>query len=388
MTKMDQVLNRAVELDLAPFVVATVGDADKILWSGGAGQSTVSTDAGLDTMFRIFSSTKSIGSAAAMILVDRDLISLDTPVNAVLPEFDDLQVLDGIGPDGDLVLRPPRTTCTLRHLLTHTSGLAYETFNEKQMAFHRLPGSPHILHGTRKAFNYHLMFDPGADFSYGIGIDWAGLLVEAVDGRPIDQFCQEEIFAPLNMLDTVFEVDEARRARMADIRRRTDDGGFEIIHHEAPSRPEVYGMGHALFSTAPDYLRFLRMILNLGELDGYRVLKDETARLMLQSQTGDIRVPPFRTLDPPLSADVDFFPGVPMTWTAGFLRNEVAIPARRAAGSLTWAGILNTHYWLDPVNGIAGVFMTQLAPFCDAKFLDAYASFETTVYAELPTLLG
>jgi methyl acetate hydrolase len=382
---LDAVLQGAVGRQDVPFVVGMVGDRGGTLWQGAAGMANSSAEVSVDSVFRIFSATKSIGSVAALILVERGLVTLDTPVESVLPEFGDLKVLESVGPNGELTLRPPRTAATLRHLLTHTSGLSYETFNKKQMAFHVLPGSPHILHGTLAAFNYHLMFDPGDDFCYGIGIDWAGRMIEAIDGRSIDRFCQDELFDPLGMPDTTFEVDPADRHRLPDIRRRLADGSFEVIHHEAPARPEAYGMGHALFGTAPDYLRFARMVLRDGELDGYRLLGPKTVELMKTSQMGDKFVPPFKTLDPALSADVDFFPGTPMTWTAAFLRNEGDIEGRRSAGSLTWAGILNTHYWVDHQRDVAGVLMTQLAPFCDPGFLRAYDSFERATYRELLT---
>jgi CubicO group peptidase (beta-lactamase class C family) len=300
---------------------------------------------------------------------------MDTPVASILPEWDDLRVLESIGPNG-AVLRRPRTACTLRYLLTHTSGLAYETFHPTQWAYQELPGSPHILDGTKACFSYPLMFDPGTDFIYGISIDWAGRMVERIDGRTIDRFCHDEIFEPLAMLNTTFEVNSGH---LADVKIRHTNGEFEDIQHAPPANPEEYGMGHALYSTAPDYLRFLRMVLNHGELDGHRVLGPKAVELMTTNQMGEMSVPRYTSYTP-TSADVDLFPGTRMTWTAAFLRNETAIPGRRAAGSLTWSGFLNTHYWIDPTNDLTAVLMTQMMPFCDPPYMATYETFERAAY--------
>lgn len=225
---------------------------------------------------------------------------------------------------------------------------------------------------------YPLMFDPGEDFAYGIGIDWVGRVVEQVDGRTIDRFCREEIFAPLDMTSTRFEPDDA----VAPVKVRAATGHFHDGEFPGPpSRPEVYGIGSALYSTAGDYIRFLRMILARGELDGRRVLSGKTADLMLSNQIGGIRVPAMTSGLPAISADVDVFSGIPKTWTAGFMRVEEDVPGLRRAGSVGWAGILNTHCWLDGAQGIAGVFMTQQLPFCEPRSLAAFAEFERAVYA-------
>jgi methyl acetate hydrolase len=378
MSELDRIIAEAVDQQHMPFAVAMVANREGVLWQGSAGRATATLDAGPDTLFRVFSMTKAVGSAAALMLVERGLLSLETPVASVVPEWDELRVLESVGPDGP-VLRPPRRTCTLRHLLTHSSGLAYETFHAKQQAYQQLPGSPDILDGTATGFNYPLMFDPGEGFSYGISIDWVGRMVHRIDGRPIDRFCQEEIFDPLGMTDTAFEVD-GNRDRLAGIKLRGEDGQLVAIDYEIPSRPEEYGAGHAMYSTAPDYIRFLRMVLNRGELDGRRVLGSQAIELMTTSQLVDLPVPVLKSVLPVVSADVDYFHGAPASWTAAFLRNEGDLTGRRAAGSLTWSGVLNTQYWIDPANDITAVLMTQMMPFCDPAFMRTYEAYEQAVY--------
>jgi methyl acetate hydrolase len=207
-------------------------------------------------------------------------------------------------------------------------------------------------------------------------------MVEAIDGRRIDRFCREEIFEPLGMTGTAFEP-EGMEGRMSDVSIRGEDGKFALFELAPPPQPEVYGMGHALYSTAPDYLRFLRMVLNGGELDGNRVLSAAAMQQMLADQMQGLQFQPMISVAPPLSADVDLFPGARVTHCFAFLRNEEAVPGKRSAGSLGWAGVCNTHYWIDPDRDVAAVIMTQSLPFVEPLMLKAYDAFERAVYTGL-----
>ncbi len=379
-SRLQGVLNDAVAADDVPFAVAMTGNADGVTWSGVAGEAAPGVAAAEDTLFRIFSMTKAVGSTAAMILVDRGKLDFDTPVADILPQFSEVQVLDGF--DGDQpVLRAPTTQATVRHLATHTSGFTYEFWNPDIPKYLEVTEHPSILSGMKVALNYPLTFDPGTRWDYGIGIDWLGQVVEAVDGRRIDAFCQDEIFTPLGMNDTGFEVGESQAARLADVKIRNETGAFELFELAPPPSPEVYGMGHALYSTAPDYFRFLRMFLNGGQLDGNRVLSEAGVARMLENHIGDIRLPKMVSVAPPLTADVDLFPGIDKTHSFGFMRNEQDVPGMRSAGSQSWAGVCNTHYWFDPSADLAGLIMTQTLPFLEPRFLKVYEAFERGVYA-------
>jgi CubicO group peptidase (beta-lactamase class C family) len=383
-SELDQLLAGAVAREDLPFVVAMVGDRDGVRWQGGFGNANAVLAAGPQTLFRMFSMTKAVGALAVLIMVDRGQLSLDTPVTAILPEFDGIQVLETMGMNGP-VLRRPRTPVTLLHLLTHTSGLAYETWDMKQAIWQLVTGSPHSVNGTIASLHTPLMFDPGEGVTYGIGFDWAGRMVQEVDGRAADVFCSQEIFEPLGLTGCAFEPDVARE-QLADVRLRGADGHFGAFELAPAPHPEVYGLGQAMYGTAPDYLRILRLVLNGGELDGVRLISPESVRVMTENQIGKLSVPVMRTYLPLLSADVDFFPHTRKTWTAAFMRNEEDIPGMRAAGSLTWAGFLNTHYWIDPVNDVAAVLMSQSLPFCDPRFMDTYHGFEQAVYRAMPEL--
>jgi methyl acetate hydrolase len=382
MAPIDSVIQQAVARQDAPFLVAMTGNAAGTTWAGAAGEAAPGQAASSSTLFRIFSMTKSVGSLAAMILMDRGLISPDTPVQSVLPEFAKLQVLTGHGADGPQ-LRPPRVQATLRHLATHTSGLAYEFWNPDTPICLQAASNPGVLSGLLSSLNYPLVFEPGSAWAYGIGIDWLGRVVEKVDGRRIDQFCREEIFGPLQMHDTGFEVEPHMAARLAGVKIRGEDGQFADFALAPPSNPEFYGMGHALYGTAPDYLRFLRLFLNHGTLDGARIISAAGLANLLANQMGGMHVPVMKSVAPPLTADVDLFPGTRKTHSMAFMRFEDDIPGMRRAGSMGWAGVLNSHYWIDPQSDLVGVLMTQSLPFVEPRYMATYQAFERAAYAAL-----
>ncbi|MCB1340436.1 MAG: beta-lactamase family protein [Pseudooceanicola sp.] len=381
MSALQGVLDTAVAKAQVPFVVAMTATAQGATFSGAAGEAAPGRAANERTAFRIYSMTKAIGSAAAMILVDRGLLTLDTPVSEALPQWNALRVIEGW--DGDTPrLRAPRTQATVRHLMTHTSGLEYEIWNADLLRWYRATGHPLVTSGKRAALAMPLASDPGTRWGYGPSTDWLGQVVEAVDGRRIDAFCRDELFAPLGMPDTAFEPD-GLEDRLATVSRRTGDGGFAAMPMGPPRAPEFYGMGHALYSTAPDYLRFLRMVLNGGALDGQRVLSPEAVRTMSTDQMRGLTLIPMVSADPRVSADLPLAPGPAPTHTAAFVRTETDVAGKRHAGSLGWAGICNTHYWIDPKAGIAAVLMTQSLPFLEPGMVRLYGAFERAVYAGL-----
>ncbi len=375
MQAIDNVLSSAVSGEAVPFVVAMVGNAAGNTYSGAAGDAAPGRAAGEDTVFRVFSMTKAVGSTAAMMLIDRGKLRADTPVADVLPEWNDLQVLDGF--EGDTPrMRPPKTVATISHLATHTSGLEYEFWNPVVPRYMEVTGHPSILSGLKPALNYPLATDPGTRWGYGPSTDWLGRVVEAVDGRGIDDYCRQEIFDPLGMSDTAFEPD-GLEARLSDVSIRGEDGKFGPMELAPPSQPEFYGMGHALYSTAPDYMRFLRMVLNKGQLDGRRVLSEQAVSTMLSDHMDGLKFETMKSVSP-LTADVEMPEG--SVHTFAFVMNTQDIPGKRSAGSQSWAGVCNTHYWIDPAKDLAAVIMTQSLPFVEKPFMDTYDAYERAVY--------
>lgn len=377
--QLQAVLDDSVARNRMPFVVGMTGKASGVTFAGAAGNAAPGLKAAPDTVFRIFSMTKAIGSTAAMILVDRGQLDIDAPVQDVLPEFARIQVLDGW--DGDKPrLRAPKVKATARHLATHTSGLEYEFWRPEVGVYLQKTKRPSILAGTKDALFYPMMTDPGTRWGYGPSVDWLGLMVEKISGQRIDAFLKRNVFDPLGMKDTDVEVRPHMLGRLAAVKARGPDGKFADFDIAPPSNPEVYGMGHALYSTPQDYMRFLRMFLNKGALDGQRVLSERAVARLLENHMGPLKFEKMVTAAPPITADCDPFPGTTRTHSFGFLRNEADIPGHRRAGSQTWAGVLNTHYWFDPRSDLAGVIMTQSLPFVEAPFMEAYDAFEAAAY--------
>ena len=379
--KLDGVLAGAVDAGAVPYVVAVVARGDGTIYAGASGEAKPGKPADPDTVFRIFSMTKAIGSLATMLLIDRGKLTIDTPVADVIPEFSEIRLLRGFD-KGHAVLVQPRETVTVRHLATHTSGLVYAPWSEEMTRYVELTNHPDAMTGRRRFLFGPQCFEAGEKWGYGIGIDWLGQIIERIDGRRIDTFCRQEIFQPLGMHDTTFEAEPQVASRLGDVYQRQGNA-FSRIELAPPADPEVYGMGHALYSTAPDYTRFLRLFLNNGSLERQRICSGDAVSAMLANQIGTVHVPRLPSLKPELSADLEYFPGVPKTHSFGFLRFESDVPAMRARGSLAWSGVANTHFWLDPESDVSGVFMTQTLPFLDPRVMQSFEAFERNVYSAL-----
>ena len=382
MKNLQDILNSSVSSGDLPFAVAVLANKDEVLWSGAAGDQSAGTPASLNTGFRIFSMTKAVAGTAAMILIERGMLDPEASVESILPEFAALQVIEGFA-DGKPVLRAPKSKATIRQLATHTSGLEYELWNADIAQYFAATGNPTVLSGLKAGLNYPLASDPGTRWAYGISTDWLGQVIEKISGQRIDAFCQAEIFQPLGMNDTMFEVSYAMAPRMAGVSIRGEGGVLGPIDIAPPAKPEVYGMGHALYSTAPDYIKFLQMFLNKGAVGGTQLISEKGMSWMLADKTGGLGFNRLETVAPPLTASFDPFPGIRKSHSFGFLRVDEDVPGMRSAGSQSWAGLLNSHYWFDPKNGIAAVLMTQSLPFVDPRYMDVYAQFERSVYASL-----
>jgi CubicO group peptidase (beta-lactamase class C family) len=368
-----------------PGVVVAVSDRDGLIYEGAAGVRQLGEEAAMtaDTIFWIASSTKAITTAAALQCVERGQLTLDGPAAAILPELADLPVLDGFDAAAQPILRAARTPITLRQLLTHTSGLGYNFFNSTLDRYCTLAGIPDVLTCENAALTVPLLFDPGTRWEYGSGIDFAGKMVEAVSGLTIGQYLAVNIFAPLGMSDTGFRLSGTQKQRAPGMHARAPDGTLSPIPFELPEHPEFEMGGGGLRSTASDYLRFARMILNDGKAEGHQILKPETLALMKVDQIGGLPCGVLRSDHPGISNPVDFFPGMRQHWSLGFLMNAEAVPGGRAANSLAWAGLTNVYYWIDPSRGVAAVVAAQILPFFDAEVVGLLRAVEQAVYAEL-----
>jgi methyl acetate hydrolase len=383
-SEVDAVLHKAVADGDVPGVVAAATDRGGTIYEGGFGERVLGSGAAMttDTVGWIASMTKALTGTAAMQLVEQGRLELDRPAADWVPELGAAQVLEGFDDAGEPLTRPPRRPITLRHLLTHTAGFAYEMWSGQIIRYQQAKRVPGIISCQNAALSTPLLFDPGERWEYGINIDWAGKTVEAASGTRLGAYMQENIFAPLGMGDTAFKLRPDMRARLAKIHQRGGDG-FAPLDLEIPQEPEFEMGGGGLYGTVGDYLKFVRMMLNRGAANGDRVLQPETVDMMARNQMGEGRVRALKTAMPSLSNDAEFFPGMPKTWGLTFMINTEQAPTGRTAGSLAWAGLANSYYWIDPNKGVGGVYLTQILPFADQKSLPLFFEFEKTVYRHL-----
>ena len=382
---IDEVLRRAVDSGAVPHVVATAADTEGPLYEGAAGNRTAGTDEPLDggTLFRIASMTKMVATVAALQLVERGELDLQAPVDTLVPAWADLEVLEGW--DGDTTrTRPPATRATVHHLITHTSGLTYWFWNSEMVRWETATGAPNVLSGSRTCLRAPLVADPGTRFEYGINTDWLGLVVEAVSGRTLDKYVEENVLVPLGMDRTTFSPTAEQRADLVPVHVRDEEGRWVPTDLDWAAEPEWWAGGHGLYSTPRDYLRFQRMLLGDGELDGVRILRPETVEAAFTNQIGDLDFPStIASADPSVSHPWNGPAG--QKWGHGLLLTTEQEPGMRAVGSGAWAGVFNTHFWIDRASGVTGALYSQFLPFIPEEALAVYADFERALYAGLGT---
>ena len=382
-TTIDELLRSAVERGDVPGVVAMAANDDGPIYEGAAGVREAGKDDPItpDTMLRIASMTKMVTTVAALRLYEQGKLDLDAPVETYRPEFADLQVLEGF--DGDTPrLRPPAGKATVRQLMSHTSGLSYWFWNKDIDRYEQLTGVPNVLPGSDEAFKAPLVGDPGSLYEYGISTDWLGRVVEAASGQPLDDYFAEHILGPLGMTNTTRRMSADQRAGSTPIHMRGEDGAWQATDIDWAQEPDFWGGGHFLYSTPRDYLRFQRMLLGGGALDGVQILEGSTVEEAFRNQIGDLSFPPhIDTAHPELSADADLGPG--LKFGLGLLVNEQQQPGMRAAGSGAWAGLFNTHFWVDPTTRVTGSIFSQTLPFIELPVLQMYVDFEQALYASL-----
>jgi methyl acetate hydrolase len=375
---IDALLEAAVERRDVPGVVAMATDRRGVIYSGAAGVASgrparpMTTDA----IFRIASMTKPVTSVALLQLVDEKKIGIDDPVSKYFQEFAHLSVITSLDANtGGYTVKPASRPVTVRHLLTHTSGLGYGFTSPVVRDFKPRNGDTFAV-GP-------LLFEPGADWIYGTSTDWVGRIVESVSGKDLDTYFRERIFGPLGMRDTHFNVPEAAWPRLVSVWRRHANGTLGEPPSVPPQRVTRFNGGGGLSSTAGDYIRFLQMLLNGGQLDGARILSAASVQLMSVNQMGAVNAHATRSAQPDLSADFTFIAEGRDKWGLGFLITSESVPGLRTAGSLSWGGINNTYFWIDPSRDVAGVILMQFLPFADPRALAVYRDFERALYQML-----
>lgn len=383
--QIDETLRKTSDAKEIPGVVAIAASGNDVLYRGAFGKRDLSKPDAmtLDSVFWIASMTKAVTAAGAIQLVEQGKLSLDAPIGSVLPDLAQPQVLEGFDAKGEAKLRPAKGQITLRHLMTHTAGFCYNMWNGDLAVYLEKTGIPAITTCQNAALKTPIMTDPGTRWEYGTNIDFVGKAVEAVSGKRLDAYLRDNLFAPLGMSDTGFKITDDMRKRLVGMHARGEDGQLASIPFELEQEPEFHMGGGGLYSTAGDYIKFTQMILNKGRGNGNQVLKAETVAMMEQNQMGDLNMTKMTTAAPMYTNDVDLYPEQAKKWGLSFMINTAKTAEGRSAGSLAWAGLANTYYWIDPSRDVTGVILMQVLPFADAKCLEAFAGFERGVYAGL-----
>jgi methyl acetate hydrolase len=382
---VDAALREAVNTGVVAGVVAVGATPQGIVYEGKFGKANVQTGSPMtsDTVFWLLSMTKAFTATACMQLIEQGRLHPDDDASKYLPELASPKVLDGFDANGQPRLRPAKSAIKVRHLLTHTSGYTYSVWSDVLTHYEQVTGMPDIATCKNAAFTAPLEFDPGERWQYGISMDWVGKLIEAVTDQSLEIYFRENIFAPLGMKDSGFLIGSDQKRRVATFHNRRADGGLQPAPFEMPQRPEFFMGGGGAFSTPRDYLIFLQMLLHGGTLHGVRILKPETVALMMQNQIGDLNVHEMQSAQPAYSNSFDQFPGEQHKWGYSFDINTQPGPNGRAAGSISWAGLLNCYFWLDPVKKVTGGLFTQVLPFYDERVVTLYGDFERGLYAGL-----
>lgn len=376
---VDTYLEQVVTTTRIPGVVALVTDSKNIIYSGAFGMQNAKADIPMstETVFNLASMTKPIAATAIMMLVEDGKLDLDDPISKYLPEYADKTVILTLDAEnGAHTSRPASQEITIRHLMSHSSGLAYGFSSDTVF---RLNGGKPVDDNS----DLPLLYDPGTGWAYGTGIGIVATVLETISGQTLDVFLKQRLFEPLGMTDTTYVVPPNKTGRVATVHYMTDDG---LVEEPVPNEVQSTVSGNVgLYSTAADYAKFIQLFLNKGVAsDGSRLLDENTIRIMGENQIGSVRVSlqdepaPWVSRAFPLGEGRDRF-GIGFQITGP--HQDATI---RSPGSLSWAGLFNTQFWIDQNAGVGAVLLMQYLPFYDEEAIATLIGFEKRVYKELP----
>lgn len=362
-------LQAAVDSNKIPGAVAMVVTDGSIVYYETVGLADIEAGKEMhrDNIFRIASMTKPIASVAALMLAERGALNVNDPVSGYIPEFDNVRVLENVNlSDTSWTSRPAERPVTIHHLLTHTSGIAYGFIDEEMNALYRNAGVPDgtVMDGRdieetmASLGNVPLKHEPGSSWTYGLSTDVLGRVVEVASGMPLDEFFQQEIFDPLGMDNTGFNITGELQNNIVGLYRNPEPysltknsqlsiEGPDTLDMNRNQMPEIvyFSGGSGLMSTAEDYQRFLQTVLNKGTLGDVTLFGEQTAEWLMEHQMDELR----------LGQD-GFSYGFMVTLPDGDLTNM------RLPGRLQWGGLFQTHFWIDPARNSTVVLMTQVFP--------------------------
>ena len=367
LTNLDSMLLKAIEQEQIPGAVALILRDGHIVYEKAFGTANPTTGEAYrtDHIFRIASQTKAITSTAVMMLWEQGYFRLDDPISKYIPEFDEQTVLVGFNEaDSSYTTRPAEGAITIRHLLTHTSGLGYGIIDgdARMRKIYQKAGVVDLYtteditigESVKRLAELPLHHDPGARFTYSEGLDVLGYLVEVLTGQKFDQFLKEHLFNPLGMMDTQFYLRPEQYRRLVPVQTKNTEGewviyeghpdGYYDAAYPTQGAKRFFSGGAGLSSTAQDYARFLQMYLNGGVFNEHQILSPTTIDLIMTNQTGDL------------------FGGDEVYYGLAFgvvTDQGFAEGGRGSVGTFDWGGYFNTQYYADPELGIIGILMKQ-----------------------------
>jgi len=361
-TKLDAMLEEAMQKEQVPGLVAMVVKNGQVVYHSAKGFAEVESGKKMEknSIFRIASQTKAITSTAIMILWEEGKFRLDDPISKYIPEFKNPQVLNNFRyADTTYTTKPSSREITIRHLLTHTSGLGYGVIDgdeRMKMIYHKAgvvdlftTEKVTIQESVKRLAKLPLHHEPGSKYTYSEGLDVLGYLVEIISGKPFDVFLKERIFDPIGMNDTRFYLNDAQAPRLVNVHTRRDNKwvSYPVTFYD-PAYPKTgaktfFSGGAGLSSTTEDYAKFLQMYLNGGIYNGKRILSPHTIHTMMQNQVGDLW-------------NADRYHGIGF----GVVTDKgVAMGGMGSKGTFDWGGYFNTQYFADPETGIIGLIFKQ-----------------------------
>ena len=386
--RMSEFFRSEVEKNTAAGYVLLVARHGKLVYSSAIGmrdreQALPMT---LDTRFRIMSMTKPVTSVAVLMLCEQGLLQLDDPVSRYLPEFADARVFTRKGERGELETGPAKQPITIRHLLTHTSGLGYGPLYDQSSDLAQtwgsldLSGPGSLADKVRAIAALPLYSQPGEQWRYSYADDVLGRVIEVVSGQPFDRFLQTRLFEPLGMRDTSFWIPERDAGELARVYVRDAQGSLQPVDASlvgSPHDPTKWPSGgHGLISTAGDYLRFAQMLANGGSFAGRQYLSPVTVALMTSNQVAADAMAKFWGAN---SLGLGYGMGVAPVIDAG------AAAQANLDGDYSWGGLLGTQWLVSPQSGIVAVLMTQMNPIGNAEAQRTYVDFRNLLYATVVT---